>query len=89
MYIVHMARLTASDARRHFFDLLDSAERGDPVVFERRGISFRLERDERSRDRQAVRRWLQVLDPALLDGEWSWTVDKSGALALQVGPDSE
>ena len=45
MYIVHMKRVTASEARRHWFRLLDEVVQGAEVCIERGGrrIILRLE----------------------------------------------
>ena len=37
LYIVHMKRVTASEARRNWFQLLDEVAQGERIVIERRG----------------------------------------------------
>ncbi len=78
-----MARYTATDARRHFFQLLDAAERGEQVVLERHGVRFKLvlEGAEGVETPAAV---LIVNDPEVLQGDWTWTSDKQGQLQFQA-----
>lgn len=81
MYIVPMKRFTASDARRELFRILDSVEKGEVIVLERKGVRFRLilDRDE-SRPEEGTRKRLMIRDPAVLSGEWTWTADDDGQL---------
>lgn len=79
MYTVHMPRHAASAARRQLFHLLDAAERGEEVIVERRGVRFRLTR-ESDPPPAPTDEPLLVCDPALLDGQWTWSPD--GALVL-------
>lgn len=44
MYIVHMKRVTVSQARRHWFRLLDEVAGGEVVVMERNGRTIELRR---------------------------------------------
>ena len=37
LYIVHMKRVTASAARKNWFQLLDEVVQGEKIVIERRG----------------------------------------------------
>ena len=78
-----MARYTATDARRHFFQLLDAAERGEQVVLERHGVRFKLvlEAAEVVETPAAV---LIVNDPEVLQGDWTWTSDEQGQLQFQA-----
>jgi hypothetical protein len=79
-------RLTASEARKVFFDLLDAAEKGDEVLIERKGVRFRLAVDKPG-PRKARRSPLRVEDPALLSGQWTWVPDKNGQLGVEVRKD--
>lgn len=54
MYVVHVRRTTATDARRGFFRLLDEVLAGETVVIERKGRSIVL-RAENIRSKQSVR----------------------------------
>ena len=74
-----MKRYTAAQARQHFAEILDAAERGDPVVIERRGVRFVVEAQQQRR-RPSVRRTsiIRYLDPAVAAGEWTWSWDADG-----------
>jgi antitoxin (DNA-binding transcriptional repressor) of toxin-antitoxin stability system len=74
MYIVHMKRYSVAKARSEFSHLLDAAEAGDAVVIERRGIRFRLQAEKHGNGRQkaAARSLVEYLDPAVVEGQWTW-----------------
>jgi hypothetical protein len=80
-----MPRHTATEARRELFRLLDSVERGDEVILERRGVSFRLILDAETPILEVGPCPLRVRDPALLEGEWSWETDIDGQLIFAGG----
>lgn len=79
MYIVHMIRVTASEARRNWFRLLDEVAAGKVVVIERKGRRIVLRREPTSRTRPErvpdYTRLLRVPDAAHAD---TWTWDWSG-----------
>ena len=76
MYNVHMKRLTASQARRNWFRLLDEIAAGEVVVIERKGRRIVLRREqenaeartEASPDYSAL---LRVPDAERAD-RWGW-----------------
>ena len=85
MYNVHaMKRYTTAQARQRFAELLDAAERGQPVVVERRGIRFVVQA-ERAHGRQPRRRTalIEHVDPIVVRGEWTW---RGGADGLRFAP---
>jgi antitoxin (DNA-binding transcriptional repressor) of toxin-antitoxin stability system len=68
-----MKRYTVAQARQQFAEVLNAAERGDPVVIERRGVRFVIEAQQRRRRPSARRKSIiQHLDPAVAAGEWTW-----------------
>lgn len=78
-----MEHLKVAEARARFGEILDEAERGAPVVIERRGIRFRLIAD-RQRPRKASKTALfDFVDPGVLTGQWTW---KAGARGLAFSP---
>jgi hypothetical protein len=84
MYNVHVKRYTVAQVRQRLAEAFDSAERGEAVVIERRGIRFRLEADRprrRSRSRPVV---IDSVDQAVEEGRWSWTW-RRGALHFSRG----
>jgi hypothetical protein len=76
LYIVHMKNVTASDARKHWFRLLDEALRGEVIAVQRKGHRIVLRREEVATSRNAkgarqYRRLLHVPDAEKAD-RWSW-----------------
>ena len=66
-------RYTVAAVRERLADALDEAEKGIPVIIERRGVRYRLTLDRpaaRRRTRRTPR--ITVVHPAILDGEWGW-----------------
>jgi antitoxin (DNA-binding transcriptional repressor) of toxin-antitoxin stability system len=67
-------RYTVARVRERLSDALDEAEKGVEIFIERRGTRFRLslapERPKRSAARKPK---IEVLDPAVADGQWSWS----------------
>lgn len=79
MYNVHMKRITASEARRNWFRLLDEVVAGETVVIERRGVRVVLQRYAEP-DRAPDYRGLLVgvgLDQA---DRWTWEWAADGQL---------
>jgi hypothetical protein len=76
MYRVHMKKVTATEARRRWFRLLDEAVGGEVIVLHRHGRRLVLRREDRSGSRTArthpdYRRLLKV--PRAGDADrWSW-----------------
>ena len=69
-----MKRYTVAQARQQFAEVLNVAERGQPVVIERRGVRFVVEAQPRRRQRSVRRKSIiQRLDPAVAAGEWTWS----------------
>ena len=77
-----MIRRTASEARRELFRLLDSVEKGEEVIVERRGTRFRLLLELRP-EQKATHPLLSITDPDVLSGQWTWTADNTGQLEFQ------
>jgi antitoxin (DNA-binding transcriptional repressor) of toxin-antitoxin stability system len=68
-----------AEARQRFAEMLDAAERGQPVVIERRGVRFVVEA-QRARPRRtgARKSIIARMDPAVAAGEWTWTWEAKG-----------
>ena len=68
-------RYTVSEVRQRLADALDEADRGIPVIIERRGARYQLSlapgKPRRSPRQRKPR--IDVIDPAVEDGSWSWT----------------
>jgi hypothetical protein len=73
-----MKRYTSSQVRERLADVLDAAERGEEVVIERRGVRYFI-RAERAKPATRARKPLvDVVDPAVAAGEWTWTWKADG-----------
>jgi antitoxin (DNA-binding transcriptional repressor) of toxin-antitoxin stability system len=74
MYIVHMKRVTASEARRNWFRLLDEVAGGTEVMIERAGRRIVLRREDPERADAGVPDYssiLRVAEPERAH-EWGW-----------------
>jgi antitoxin (DNA-binding transcriptional repressor) of toxin-antitoxin stability system len=71
---VSNTRYTVARVRERLSDALDEAERGVPVIIERRGTRFQLSVVP-SRKRRPIRRAprIEILDEAVAEGRWSWS----------------
>ena len=58
-----MGNMKVAEARARFGEILDAAEKGLPVVIERRGVRFRLVADVAERATTAGRRHLRFRRP--------------------------
>ena len=63
LYIVHMKNVTASEARKHWFRLLDEALRGEVIAVQRKGHRLVLRREEvaNSRNAKGARQYKRLL----------------------------
>ena len=76
MYI--MKRYSVSLVRERLADALDEAERGLPVVIERRGVLYRLSVDVPQKRRRSRPSRIESVDSAVERGQWSWSWTASG-----------
>jgi antitoxin (DNA-binding transcriptional repressor) of toxin-antitoxin stability system len=69
-----MNRYTISQVRERLSDVLDEAERGERIVIERRGVRFVLQAERAARRTAGPTRRprIEVLDPTVASGEWTW-----------------
>ena len=75
--------LKVAEARARFGEILDEAEKGTPVVIERRGVQFRLIAEPRRPSAGTETALFDFVDPAVATGQWSW---KSGPGGLAFAP---
>ena len=73
-----MKRHTSAQARQHLSDLLDAAERGEPVFIERRGVRFTLAAAAPPTRRERAKPLLKIVDPVLETGQWTWESGRDG-----------
>lgn len=83
MYIVHMKRVTASEARKNWFRLLDEVAQGAVVCVERGGRRIILRREPEEAGADFVPDYSALLRVPRLDEAdrwgWSWS-EKDGSL---------
>ena len=83
MYIVHMKRVTASEARKNWFRLLDEVVQGEVVCIERGGRRIVLKREPEASDTVALPDYGELLRVRNADEahqwRWSWS-EEDGAL---------
>jgi len=73
-----MKRYTVAEVRERLADVLNEAEQGTPVCIERRGVRYVLRRDTAPAPKRRKAPLIDVLDPAVDDGQWSWTWKPGG-----------
>ena len=76
LYIVRMKRVTASEARKHWFRLLDEVVSGEVVVLERKGRRVVLRREDnrgslKDRSELDYSKLLRISDADHAD-QWTW-----------------
>jgi antitoxin (DNA-binding transcriptional repressor) of toxin-antitoxin stability system len=65
-------------ARARFAELLDEAERGTPVVIERRGTRYVIRAELAARSPRRRSSAIETLDPAGERGQWRWSWTPTG-----------
>jgi hypothetical protein len=67
-----MKKFTVAMVRERLAEALDSALGGEPVFIERRGVTYRLSVEQPKKTRKTRKPLFEVLDPALVHGQWTW-----------------
>lgn len=77
MYNVRVKRYTVSHARERLADVLDEAERTGSILIQRGDREYVItpKRRTRAAKPQSV---IEVLDPAIDAGAWTWDLTASG-----------
>ena len=85
MYIVRMKRVTASDARRDWFRLLDEVAGGEKVVIERRGRRIVLSCEDTDEATMTIPDYGALIRaPAADQAElWSWEWSEDGVSSVE------
>lgn len=80
MYNVHMKRVTASEARRNWFRLLDEVVAGETVVVERDGVRVVLRRESARRSVRETPCYDDVIAIPHADqaDRWGWEWEEGG-----------
>jgi len=79
-------RYTVAAVRERLAEALDEAEKGVPVIIERRGVRYRLTvepPEPRVRGKREPR--IAIVDPGVRRGDWSWDWTPDG-LTFQGRP---
>jgi hypothetical protein len=81
-----MKRVTASEARKNWFRLLDEAAAGEVVVIERAGRRILLQREDAATDREERPDYAELITvPAAAEADhWTWEWDEEGG--VRPGP---
>ena len=78
-----MRKYSVSMVRERLSEALDGADRGEPVFIERRGVTYELIVRKAPGRRKKATPQFEVLDPAILEGDWTWEW-KKGDLQLRA-----
>jgi hypothetical protein len=94
MYVVHMKRVTASDARKNWFRLLDEVAAGEVVCIERGGRTIVIRRQEGASEAVEIPDYGAILRvPDVEDADrwgWEWSPDGGGLESVdRPGPPEE
>jgi hypothetical protein len=74
-----MKRFSVAEARARFGDVLDEADQGETVIIERRGVQYTVKPRTAPPKRAASKtRYFEWIDPAVMSGQWTWAMTKSG-----------
>ncbi len=73
MYTVRMKKITATEARKDWFRLLDEVAAGEVAIIERHGRRLRLAREEENSDSPAVPDYSALIRAQALDEADLWT----------------
>ena len=79
-----MKRYLASVVRERLSDALDAAERGVPVIIERKGVRYRLTVEKATSAPTRRQPRIEVLDKDVAAGCWTWDLGPVG-LAFKGG----
>ncbi len=83
MYIVHMKHVTASEARKNWFQLLDEAAKGEVIAIQRDNKQLVLRLHKEKKSIPSYKRLLRVSQPDRAD-EWGWAwTDSQGLRPLK------
>lgn len=73
MYLVKKYKVAM--VRERLSQALDEAERGEPVFIERSGVTYRLSVETPARRPKTRQPAIEILDPAVERGDWTWNPD--------------
>lgn len=85
MYNVRMKRYPVAVLRERLAEALDAAYHGVPVVIERKGVRYRLTREPAKKTKSARRPLFEVVDPAVIAGDWTWNWSPDAGMKFVPG----
>lgn len=77
-------RYNISQIRMRLAEALDSAERGESVIVERRGVRFTIAA-ARIEPRRPRRPLIEICDPDVAAGRWTWAEGPGGLTFAGAG----
>jgi antitoxin (DNA-binding transcriptional repressor) of toxin-antitoxin stability system len=84
-----MKRITASEARRHWFTVLDRVAAGEIMVIERKGRRIVLRREEEQERTLELPEYTALIRPVAdvnRADDWSWEWTEEGELRPSLEP---
>lgn len=81
--VQNMEHLKVAEARARFGEILDEAEKGMPVLIERRGVRFRLVAEKGPPSKASKSALFDFVDAGVMTGQWTW---KASAKGLAFAP---
>ena len=78
-----MKKYSVSMVRERLAEALDAADRWQPVLIERRGVTYQLTVQQAPHRRKKATRQIDILDRSIVDGNWTWEWEK-GDLQLRT-----
>jgi hypothetical protein len=75
-----MKRYPVALLRERLSEALNEADRGTPVIIERRGVQYRLAREPERRRTTPRKPVIERIDPVVAGGEWSWEWTPDGLI---------
>ena len=75
-----MGNMKVAEARARFGEVLDAAEKGLPVIIERRGVRFRVVAEAARRGQAPDEAVFDFVDPAVSTGQWTWRANATKGL---------
>jgi antitoxin (DNA-binding transcriptional repressor) of toxin-antitoxin stability system len=87
LYIVHMKRVTASEARKNWFRILDEVASGEVVVIHRHGKRLILQSEKEDRRKAAIPDYTGLLHvpEAEAADQWRWEWPGPGEGLVSTG----
>jgi hypothetical protein len=73
-----MKRYSVSRARERLADVLNEVDRTGTVIIERGDVQYEIRAKRQLRRRLPKRSVIEVIDPAVAEGQWTWQLTTGG-----------